>query len=216
MQEFLKSSSSRPTARVLSATPSRFLMNEWSPIRTTLCAWARSLAGIELFFEYNFLRAIYFKQKRTAMNEMNKKTRESHECKRQGRVQKEREQRRTTLACEKERARPAKATREKALTSPWSAKTWAKSSRAEEICQEAQKGLNAQKVEYFDDVLYVIDLINCLRGSTLSLLPSLADIIPVQTEQTRNIYYIAHTNMTEAPNELYWTYKYTIRAYVCE
>ena len=28
MQEFLKSSSPRPTARVLSATPSRFLMNE--------------------------------------------------------------------------------------------------------------------------------------------------------------------------------------------
>ena len=62
-------------------------------------------------------------------------------------VQKQREQRRARLACEKKEQRQRRLQLwAKASTSPWSAKTsWAKSSRAEETKQEAQKGLKAQR-----------------------------------------------------------------------
>ena len=57
------------------------------------------------FCECNFLLAICLRQERTAMNVMNEKTAESDECKRQRRLQKQREQRRTRLACDKKEQR---------------------------------------------------------------------------------------------------------------
>ena len=71
---------------------------------------------------------------------MNEKTPESHECKRQRRLQNQREQRRTRLACEKKEQRP----RRLQLSEGFNLKTsWTKSSRAEETSQEAQKRLKA-------------------------------------------------------------------------
>ena len=76
-----------------------------------------TLSVIEQFCEYHMLLPICFKQEPTGMNGMNKKTPESHECKRQRRLQKQHKQKRTRLVSEKKRATPAKA-------STWSAKTW--------------------------------------------------------------------------------------------
>ena len=59
---------------------------------------------------------------------------------------KQREQRRTRLACEKKEQRTLRLAREKVSASPWSTKTsWAKSLRAEETSQESQKRLKAQR-----------------------------------------------------------------------
>ena len=63
-----------------------------SPTSNTFGNWT--------FCEYNFLLVIYSKQKSTAMNKINEKTPESHECKRQLHLQKQREQSRARLACE--------------------------------------------------------------------------------------------------------------------
>ena len=87
------------SVRVLSTTPSRFVGNEWSlagephivHMRTLRFQWAWN------FCEYNVL-ATFLKQERATMNGMNEK---SHKCKRQRCLQKQWEQRRTSLACEK-------------------------------------------------------------------------------------------------------------------
>ena len=65
--------------------------------------------------------------------------------------------------------------------------------------------------------LTMIDLINCVRGSSSVLTKTLlAYILPVQTEQKRNVCYIAHTFQIwmKLTSKLCWTYKYTIHAHV--
>ena len=65
--------------------------------------------------------------------------------------------------------------------------------------------------------LTMIDLINCVRGSSSVLTKTLlAYILPVQTEQKRNVCYIACTFQIwmKLTSKLCWTYKYTIHAHV--
>ena len=56
--------------------------------------------------------------------------------------------------------------------------------------------------------LTMIDLINRVRGGSWVPIAKTwrADIFPAQTEQTRNMYYMANTvfsNMKDAPSKLY-------------
>ena len=67
------------------------------PTNHPLCTCARS--DVKHFCEYNFLFAICLKHKSTAINGVNEKTPESHEYKRQLRLEKQREKSRARLAC---------------------------------------------------------------------------------------------------------------------
>ena len=100
----------------------------------------KTLSGIELC-EYNFLFAISLKRKRTVMNEMDERTPESLECKRQFRLQKQHEQRRARLASEtKEEGERRLQLRHEARRKCREQSLW-----AEQTSQEAQKRLKAER-----------------------------------------------------------------------
>ena len=139
--------SPHPSARVLSATPSRFWLIGWLIdwmmwTDHTLCACARfDFSGLELFASTMSLQLSW---KRTCRYEWNEReisqvqvTTPSSEA----------AWTKTNKPCLwKKLATHAKAARTKASTRPWSVKTsWAKSSQAEETNQEAQKGTKAQR-----------------------------------------------------------------------
>ena len=144
--------SPRPSAGVLSTTQSRFWLID-CPGRTTTCAQAigkttlptnvvfddKNLSRIELL-QVQFLCNISLKQKRTVLTDMNEKTPESHECKCQLRLQKQREQRRARLALE------TKEQRERRLQLQHTARKRREQSRlAEQTSEEAQKRLKAER-----------------------------------------------------------------------
>ena len=94
----------------------------------------------KIFRGVQFLCEISLKQKRTVMTDMNEKTPESHECKRQLRLQKQHEQRRARLASE------TKEQRERRLQLQRTARKRREQSRlAEQTSEEAQKRLNAER-----------------------------------------------------------------------
>ena len=88
--------SPRPSVRVLSAMSSRFWLVDWLIdwlSRTNHHACAGYWEGNVVSDDKNLSRSAiplwnFFKQKRTVMTDMNEKTPESHECKRQLRLQK--------------------------------------------------------------------------------------------------------------------------------
>ena len=80
---------SRPTVRVLSAAPSRFWLNAQDGPHVVRMRPLRSqrLSGTELFGDrVQFPSSICLKQERTATNGMNEKAPEFNDCKRQRRL----------------------------------------------------------------------------------------------------------------------------------
>ena len=135
--------SPRPSARVLSASvqdePPRARRLLGITLRSNVVSDDINLSRIELL-RVQFLCEIALKQKRTVMTEMNEKTPESYEWKRQLRLQKQREQRRAGLASE------TKEQRERRLQLQREARKRREQSRlAEKTSEEEEKRLKAER-----------------------------------------------------------------------